>query len=275
MKNTNFILQTGNNYDDEDNDYADIFKSKPKIGGDNNMVLNPLKIDVQSRQGSVFSQNTGFGNSQNDKLMNAKNILDNHRERLESNNNKGGLGLTSNIGFLNMNSSLGKNSLLNPLNATQESQDENNKENNENDEFNYRKHSKNANINKNFADRLSGTAKRNPQPDDDIQEIQEIQTIKISKEPQKQQTPKHSETKNENIQDFNKEKPLPQLNSLKKMEDQEKERMEMEKKLQEQKQQQMQQKNQVDMNDPKTKLHNLIMSKEDIDKINLKYFLYT
>jgi hypothetical protein len=70
------------------------------INKGNNDFLNPTKIEI-GKSSSVFSNN--------DKLQSAQKILDNQKERMTQNK---GFGLTSSIGFLNINSSIGKNQLL-------------------------------------------------------------------------------------------------------------------------------------------------------------------
>jgi len=266
--NSNFILRTGNNYDEEEND-ANIFKSKPKQNS-NFDLLNPIKIDVVDKK----NYNINYAsNSNNEKIQNNKKILENQKEKMGTNINS--FGMTSNIGFLNMskNSSIGKNSLLNSLKMTMKPTNENeeSKEENEYENKDFSNKKKSSYMNEKFVERLQNKGSINPD------DIEELPTISLEKPKPKQNQIENIQIKNvvdvdkDEKEDIEKKKVLKELEDLEISKNKPKEE-EIPKKVENEIQTK---KHLIDENDPKTKLYNLIMSKDEIDKVNLKYFLYT
>ncbi len=198
-----------------------------------------IKIDISSKYSTT-----------NDKLLNAQKLLDNQKDKLTSNTNN--FGANSNIGFLNSNFSLGKSSLLNSLSLNKETETiPMNKVDNE--EFSMKKRNV-KNVNENFKQRLQGTNKENKVTEKiEDKDIQEINSVEINNE-------------------FNKKKIVEEQKVIDNtpkiiVEDISNKPIETEKNINKQKPK--------DENDPKNKLFNMIMGKDDIDNKHMKYFLYT
>lgn len=201
-------------------------------------------------------------------------------------------GLTSSIGFGNLGSTFGKGSLLNPLKPTTnipestEGDDNRNLADLENEEFNIRKKSQQGNMNEKFAQRIGNKGSMGKIIKDEIEEIPSISKLDNSfKVNQTQIIPSNNTNNNQNNQDINTQ--IIQNNEKKQEQKEDDNRKTEEGEPQKtkplvsntlftkQQPQQVQKKSIVDEMDPKIKLYNLIMTKDDIDKINLKYFLYT
>jgi hypothetical protein len=195
-------------------------------------------------------------------------------------------GLTSSIGFGTLGSTFGKGSLLNPLKPTTnipentEGDDNRNLADLENEEFNIRKKSQQGNMNEKFAQKIGNKGNTGKIVKDEIEEIPSINKLdnsfKVNQQQQvvnshsqvnqviqnnEKKLEKEDDNRNTEEGDQNKSKPLISNNLLSKQGGPQ--------------QVQIQKKSVVDEMDPKIKLYNLIMSKDEIDNINLKYFLYT
>lgn len=246
-------------------------------------------------------------------MQNAQRILDNQKEKM--NQAKGSFGLTSNIGFLNMNSSLGKSSLLNPLKNTSNFKDQSeiepiiNNDEHENEEFNIRKNTTKS-VNEQFAQRLQNkglNVLKKPE-ENEIEEIPSIQMNKPKNNNEKsnintltssnilsselkspnQIIDNNNNNTNIDINKINSKQMIVDNNEIKKTEEDENndKNNKLVNKIPENLEQDQNKnvnnvnnnnnrKSVVDENDPKIKLYNLVMSKDDLDNVNLKYFLYT
>lgn len=202
-------------------------------------------------------------------------------------------GLTSSIGFGNLGSTFGKGSLLNPLKPTTnipestEGDDNKNLADLENEEFNIRKKSQQGNMNEKFAQRIGNKGSMGKIVKDDIEEIPSITKLDNSFKVNQTQNIQNSNMSNSQNNQENNNQII--QNNEKKQEQKEDDNRKTEEGEQQNKSktlisntlftkqqpQQVQKKSIVDEMDPKIKLYNLIMTKDDIDKINLKYFLYT
>lgn len=224
------------NNDSDSEDTYNIFNKKLDLKKNEQETI---KIDISSKYSTT-----------NDKLLNAQKLLDNQKDKLTSNTNN--FGANSNIGFLNSNFSLGKSSLLNSLSLNKETETiPMNKVDNE--EFSMKKGNA-KNVNENFKQRLQGTNKDNKVTEKiEDKDIQEINSIEINNEFNKKKIVEEQKV-NDNtpkiiVEDIS-NKPI-----------------ETEKNLNKQKPK--------DENDPKNKLFNMIMGKDEIDNKHMKYFLYT
>lgn len=224
------------NNDSDSEDTYNIFNKKLDLKKNEQETI---KIDISSKYSTT-----------NDKLLNAQKLLDNQKDKLTSNTNN--FGANSNIGFLNSNFSLGKSSLLNSLSLNKETETiPMNKVDNE--EFSMKKGNV-KNVNENFKQRLQGTNKENKVTEKiEDKDIQEINSVEINNE-------------------FNKKKIVEEQKVIDNtpkiiVEDISNKPIETEKNINKQKPK--------DENDPKNKLFNMIMGKDDIDNKHMKYFLYT
>ena len=224
------------NNDSDSEDTYNIFNKKLDLKKNEQETI---KIDISSKYSTT-----------NDKLLNAQKLLDNQKDKLTSNTNN--FGANSNIGFLNSNFSLGKSSLLNSLSLNKETETiPMNKVDNE--EFSMKKGNV-KNVNENFKQRLQGTNKENKVTEKiEDKDIQEINSVEINNE-------------------FNKKKIVEEQKVIDNtpkiiVEDTSNKPIETEKNINKQKPK--------DENDPKNKLFNMIMGKDDIDNKHMKYFLYT
>lgn len=224
------------NNDSDSEDTYNIFNKKLDLKKNEQETI---KIDISSKYSTT-----------NDKLLNAQKLLDNQKDKLTSNTNN--FGANSNIGFLNSNFSLGKSSLLNSLSLNKETETiPMNKVDNE--EFSMKKRNV-KNVNENFKQRLQGTNKENKVTEKiEDKDIQEINSVEINNE-------------------FNKKKIVEEQKVIDNtpkiiVEDISNKPIETEKNINKQKPK--------DENDPKNKLFNMIMGKDDIDNKHMKYFLYT
>jgi hypothetical protein len=207
-------------------------------------------------------------------------------------------GLTSSIGFGTLGSTFGKGSLLNPLKTTTNIPESTEGDNNknladlENEEFNIRKKSQQGNMNEKFAQRIGNKGSMGKIVRDEIEEIPSInkldnnfkvnQTNNVSNinDRSMQSTQVIQENNSQLIQ--NNERKVEKEDDNRKTEEGEPNKSKpllsntlFSKNQQQQQQVQVQKKSIIDEMDPKIKLYNLIMSKDEIDKINLRYFLYT
>lgn len=228
--------------------------------------MQPIKINIKPLD-KDFNSNTVT----NDKIQNAQKILDNQREKMMI-KNKGSFGLANNIGFLNNNISTSK-----PLLISKDLNDkaEDNNINKDNDEFFLRKNPIQANLNTNFIQRLSGTKISTKKED----EIEEIKTISISKENNELNKikinsiikDKDEDTKdNKGINDINnKISDIKIINFNDKLK-------ELNSNLNDKNILSTKTSIVLDKNDPKNQLYYLVNNtKDEIDTINLKFFLYT
>ena len=227
------------NNDSDSEDTYNIFNKKIDLKKNEQETI---KIDITSKNSTT-----------NDKLLNAQKLLDNQKDKLTSNTNN--FGANSNIGFLNSNFSLGKSSLLNSLSLNKETEQiPLNKVDNE--EFSMKKGNM-KNVNENFKQRLMGTNKDNKVIEkNDDKDIKEINSIEIK-----------NEFNNKKIVEEQKDKIIDNTPKII-VEDTSNKVMETDSNV-------INKQKPKDENDPKNKLFNMIMGKEDIDNKHMKYFLYT
>lgn len=191
-------------------------------------------------------------------------------------NNRGSIGMTNSIGFLSLNSSLGRSSLINPIKMPEELKkktDESILEIDDNEEFYMRKNNFKSNMNEKFAHRILGKKiEQQGKNDDDVEEIRTIPINslkpKISNTEITQINTKQSEDNNHNLkkEELNKEKLEDNLKVLKNFNNKNQSitSVSSDKKA-----------SLLVSQDPKMILYNEINeNKSDIDFVNLKSFIY-